>query len=152
MCRAALGSKDDSEGGEGGDKGASEGGEKGSGDSACGAYGDQESCEAVNGCAWYAEGYDVCYEAGAKDDESEEGEWEGDKGESKGDAPAVGVLNLDYEWNGVTKTRLYSEVIPACAPTGLVIALHGAGGEGAHTCADLYEVASTTGVVLACPS
>ena len=53
---------------------------------------------------------------------------------------SAAALSLDHPWNGATQTREYSEVVPACAPTGLIISLHGAGGNGAGTCAGLYEV------------
>ena len=41
----------------------------------------------------------------------------------------VAALDLEVPWEGATQVRQYHEVLPECAPTGLIIALHGAGGD-----------------------
>ena len=66
-------------------------------------------------------------------------------------AASVAALSLDHTWEGVTQSRQYSQVVPACAPTGLIIALHGAGGDSSWECQGLSEVVNNIGVVLVCP-
>ena len=66
-------------------------------------------------------------------------------------AASVAALSLDHTWEGVTQSRQYSQVVPACAPTGLIIALHGAGGDSSWECQGLSDVVNNIGVVLVCP-